>query len=353
MVSVSTAFGEKKMEKNGYGHMVLDYYVERLRAMRAERHERLSKLKTKEDAIAYQQYVRGVVDKAFGPWPERVPLDIQYGETLQRDGYRIEKVSFNSRPNFRVTADLYIPDGLKGKAPAVLGSCGHGIEGKATDTYQSFSVRLAKNGFVVLLYDPIQQGERDQYVNLENRGVGKGLCDAHNVMGKQLELLGENFCGWRVWDGRCALDVLLSRPEVDPNRVGMTGNSGGGTLSEWIWANEPRLTMCAPSCHVTSFLTNLENELPTDAEQCPPGVIGAGLEMVDLMYTQAPKPVMLLGQRYDFFERRGLKEAYADLKAFYKLFGAEDKVVHSVHDGGHEWRGNGMREFLREARGMK
>jgi dipeptidyl aminopeptidase/acylaminoacyl peptidase len=73
------------------------------------------------------------------------------------------------------------------------------------------------------------------------------------------------------------LDVLLSRPEVDPTRVGMTGNSGGGTLSEWIWANEPRLTMCAPSCHVTSFLTNLENELPTDAEQCPPGVIGAGL----------------------------------------------------------------------------
>ena len=133
------------MERNGYGHMVLDYYVERLRAMRAERHERLSKLKTKEDAIAYQQYVRGVVDKAFGPWPERVPLDIQYTETLQRDGYRIEKVSFNSRPNFRVTGNLYIPDGLKGKAPAVLGACGHGIEGKATDTYQSFSVRLAKN----------------------------------------------------------------------------------------------------------------------------------------------------------------------------------------------------------------
>ena len=73
------------MEKNGYGHMVLDYYVERLRAMRAERHERLSKLKTKEDAIAYQQYVRGVVDKAFGPWPERVPLDIQYGEPFLQE----------------------------------------------------------------------------------------------------------------------------------------------------------------------------------------------------------------------------------------------------------------------------
>ncbi|MCR5382411.1 MAG: alpha/beta hydrolase family protein [Lentisphaeria bacterium] len=344
------------MEKNGYGHIVLDYYVERLRAMRAERHERLSKLKTKEDAIAYQQYVRGVVDKAFGPWPERVPLDIQYGETLQRDGYRIEKVSFNSRPNFRVTADLYIPDGLKGKAPAVLGSCGHGIEGKATDTYQSFSVRLVKNGFVVLLYDPIQQGERDQYVNLENRGVGKGLCDAHNVMGKQLELLGENFCGWRVWDGRCALDVLLSRPEVDPTRIGMTGNSGGGTLSEWIWANEPRLTMCAPSCHVTSFLTNLENELPTDAEQCPPGVIGAGLEMVDLMYTQAPKPVMLLGQRYDSFERRGLKEAYADLKAFYKLFGAEDKVelfIGPTQHGYSKHNQDAMVGFFRRISGME
>ena len=92
------------------------------------------------------------------------------------------------------------------------------------------------------------------------------------------------------------------------------------------WANDERLSMAAPSCHVTSFLTNLENELPTDSEQCPPGIIGAGLEMVDLMIARAPQPAILLGQQYDFFERRGLKEAYGELKRFYELLGAGDQV---------------------------
>ncbi len=316
----------KPMNKIGYGHMVLDDYVHRLRAMREQRRQKLDAIKTPEDAIKYRNYVRDVVAKAFAPFPEKCPLDIEYGEILNCDGYRIEKVRFSSRKDFWVTANLYIPDNLQGKAPAVLGSCGHSLAGKACDTYQEFCLRLVKNGFVVLIYDPIHQGERDQYAKLEYRGVGKDLCGGHNVMCKQLSLIGESFASWRVWDGRCALDVLLTRPEVDPTKIGITGNSGGGTLTEWIWANEPRLAFAAPSCHVTSFLTNLENELPTDAEQCPRGVIGAGLEMVDLMIAQAPKPVMLLGQKYDFFERRGLLEAYADLKQFYKAMGCEENV---------------------------
>ncbi len=341
--------------KNGYQHIVLDDFVDKLRTMHKERTARLEALKTKEDALAYRDYVRGVVAKAFGPFPERVPLDSVVTGKIQCDGYTIEKVRFCSRPNYWVTANLYVPEGLEAPAPASLGASGHSQDGKACDTYQKFALRLVKNGFVVLMYDPIQQGERRQYDGFDYIGQANGLCSAHNVMGKQLELLGETMPSWRVWDGRVALDYLLTRPEVDPTRIGITGNSGGGTLSEWIWANEDRLAFAAPSCHITSFLTNLENELPTDAEQCPFGVIAGGLEMVDMMICQAPKPAIMLGQKYDFFERRGFIQAYRELKNFYALLGAEDKIECFMGPTGHGYSDHNQRAmvaFFRKAAGM-
>ena len=342
------------MTRNGYGHMVLDYYVERLKDMRAKRRKILDGMKTREDAERYRDYVRSVIDSAFVK-PAKVALEPVVTGSVQCEGYRIEKVRITSRPGIWVTMSLYIPDGLAGKAPGVIAACGHALDGKACETYQEFSIRLARNGFVVLMVDPFQQGERDQYVNLEELGMAQGLCNAHNMMGKQLDLLDDSFGSWRVWDNRCALDYLLSRPEVDASHVGITGNSGGGTLTEWTFANDDRFTMAAPSCHVTSFLTNLENELPTDAEQCPTGVIGAGLEMVDLLFAQAPKPIKLLGQKYDFFERRGLQEAYEDLKKFYTLFSAADKVELFIGPTNHGYsvhNQEAMVDFFRRQCGM-
>ena len=141
-------------------------------------------------------------------------------------------------------------------------------------------------------------------------------------MGKQLELVGDFFGMWRVWDGMRALDYFLARPEVDTTRVGLTGNSGGGTVSTWLWALDERITMAAPSCFVTTFLHNLENELPADSEQYPPGVIGSGLDMADFIIARAPSPALLIGKRYDFFNRRGLQQAFDDVSKFYDLIGA-------------------------------
>jgi pimeloyl-ACP methyl ester carboxylesterase len=180
---------------------------------------------------------------------------------------------------------------------------------------------------VVLIYDPFSQGERDQYYRSGYRDqVGWGTR-AHNMMGKQLELIGENLAMWRAWDGIRALDYLLGRPEADPSRVGLTGNSGGGTMTTWLWAVDERFTMAAPSCFVTTFLHNLENELPADAEQCPPGVLGDGLEMADFFIAGAPKPVLLMGQQYDYFDRRGLREAYEDVRGFYEQMHAPGEHV--------------------------
>ena len=244
---------------------------------------------------------------------------------MQQQGYRIEKILYASRPGCLVTGHLYIPDKLTGPAPSVIGTCGHSDNGKNDELYQAFCQRLARAGFVVLIYDPFNQGERDQYWKLSDKSAVANCCHAHNMMGKQLELVGEWFGAWRAWDGIRALDYLLSRPEVDPAHVGLTGNSGGGTMTTWLWAIENRFTMAAPSCFVTTFLSNLENELPADCEQYPPGVIGAGLELADFCIARAPEPVLLLGQNYDFFDRRGLREAHEEVRRFYDLLGASQE----------------------------
>ena len=312
--------------RTGYGHMVLDHTVAKVRRMREERAERLRAITTVDEARAYQQQVRTAIEAAFSPRPPKTPLNAQVLGSLQRDTYRLEKVTIESRPGFTVTANLYVPEGLRGPAPAVLGTCGHSVNGKASDLYQGFCQRLAAAGFVSLIFDPIQQGERDQYWRLPE-GKEVGLCPAHNMMGKQLELLGDSFGMWRAWDGIRALDYLLSRPEVDSARVGLTGNSGGGTATTWLWPIEERITMAAPSCFVTTFLHNLENELPADSEQYPPGVLGAGLEMADFLIARAPAPVIILGQHYDFFDRRGHQEACDEVRRFYEIMGAPEGSV--------------------------
>ena len=315
--------------RTGYGHMVLDDYVERLRAKRADRRDTLASLTTREEALDYQSRVREAIVRAFGPMPKKTELNARVTGTIERPLFRIEKLIFESRPGCLVTASLYIPSGLERPAPGVIGACGHSAAGKAEPLYQGFSQRLAASGFVVLLYDPINQGERDQYAGLAERESVRACTRAHNMMGKQLELLGDFFGAWRVWDGVRATDYMLSRPEVDASRVGLTGNSGGGTLTTWLWPLEPRITMAAPGCFVTTFLCNLENELPADSEQYPPGVLGAGLEMADFLIARAPDPVIILGQHYDYFDRRGHQEAYGEVRRFYNLLGAPEGTVES------------------------
>ncbi|HOL67678.1 MAG TPA: prolyl oligopeptidase family serine peptidase, partial [bacterium] len=313
--------------RKGYGHMVLDYYVDRLREIRQQRLEKLSAIKSLEEACAYREQVRQVIKQTFSPFPEKTPLNPQITGVVKTGSYLIEKVIFESRPGCLVTANLYLPRNIKEPVPGVIGCCGHSEQGKAEPRYQQFCQRLVQAGFAVLIYDPWHQGERNQYLSLPaDEPTRTGLCFGHNMMAKQLELLGEFFGSWRAWDGIRALDYLVSRPEVDSSRLGLTGNSGGGTMTTWLWPLEERFTMAAPSCFVTTFLANLENELPQDGEQYPPGVIGAGLEMGDFFIARAPDPVLLLGQKYDYFDRRGLQETFEEVQRFYHIFGASEKV---------------------------
>lgn len=320
---------------NRFPRMMQDYFVARVRAIEAANIKRKFALKTKAEAQAYVREVKAKIRSCFGPMPNKTPLNAKVTGTVERDAYTIENVIFESRPNFLVTGNLYIPKNRRFPLPGVIASCGHADNGKAGDTYQSFAQGLARQGYVVLIFDPIGQGERLQYPN-EKLGskIGIGVQEHLYISNQQL-LTGENFPAWRAWDGIRALDYLLSRREVDPKHIGITGNSGGGTMTTWLCGLDDRWTMAAPGCFVTTMRRNLENELPADSEQYPPKMLAQGLDHDDFIAAMAPKPVILLAKERDYFDVRGTEEAYARLKHLYKLLGAEHNIAMFTGPTGH------------------
>lgn len=326
--SISPALGdENPLPLNRYPRMLHDWYVDQVQAAAVRHTQTIDRLQNKEDALRYVLEVQRKIRQCFGPEPERTPLNARVTGTLERDGYRIEKVIFDSRPNFPVTGNLYIPTVGSGPFPAVVGTCGHSFNGKAAEAYQSFAQGLVRLGHVCLIFDPIGQGERIQYTkDLVKSELGAGVNE-HLHAGNQQFLVGEFLGSWMAWDGIRALDYLLTRSEVDPKRIGVTGNSGGGTTTTWMCGLDSRWSMAAPACFVTSFRNNLENELPADTEQCPPHALAFGLDHCDFLAALAPKPIIILAKEQDYFDVRGAEQAYQKLKKLYGLLGFEQNIA--------------------------
>ncbi len=320
-----------------YGSMVQNYFGGLTAECSRKRREKVAAIDTREKAERYIAEVRQKIRTAFGTLPaERCDLKPVVEWTREQEGILVEGVRYQSRPGYHVTAILCRPlDGSK-PVPGVVSPCGHNLEGKAAPIYQTYAINLAKKGMAVLVYDPEGQGERKQFLDTPGADEFKsGNCNEHNMIGKQL-LAGNDFFGsWRLWDGIRSVDYLLSRPEIDPARISITGNSGGGTLTSYIYAFDERISMAAPGCYITTFQRNYDNELPVDAEQVPPGLWGAGCDMADFLIARAPNPVLILAQKNDFFDPRGAAEAFADLQQIYRLFGAEEKCRLFVGPEGH------------------
>ena len=298
-----------------FGNSVNEYYVALAKKNFAQRAGRLASVKTKEQAEEYVKNVREKIEKIFA-FPARTPLDAKVTSKKVFDGYSMENVLYYSRPSYPVTANLYLPEPRQGKVPGVLFLCGHANDGKGSTVYRSCCVGLVKKGFAVLAVDPVEQGERLQY---RDTPTPFGLCGNHNLMGKHLSLCGEWFGSWRAWDGVRGLDYMETRSEIDSSRLAVTGNSGGGTLTTWVAAADPRPAAVAPSCYVTSWKHNIENELPADIEQMPPHALEYGLEMGDFLLAQAPRHILILGQEKDFFDPRGVVETCEEVKKINSL----------------------------------
>jgi len=316
---------------NRFPRMMQDWLVTEVRAAETRGNNRRAELKTKADAEAYVKSVQQRIRDCFGAMPEKTPLNAKVTKTLEREGYRIENVIFESRPNFHVTGNLYLPTTQKAQVPGVIGVCGHSLNGKGAEAYQSFAQGLARQGMACFLIDPVGQGERFQYLNEKLGSRLGGGTSEHNQMGNHQVLVGEVLGAWFAWDAMRALDYLLTRPEIDPKHIGVTGNSGGGTQTTWLCGLEPRFTMGAPSCFVTTFRRDAENELPQDCEQCPPHVLAQDLDHCDFLAAMAPKPVIIMAQEKDYFDARGSAETYERLKHLYTLLGKPENV--QLHTG--------------------
>src|SRR5688572_23438605 len=297
---------------NRFPRMVQEFFVDRENAVHQQRLKRPGELKTRAGAEAYVRAVRSRIRECFGPDPDKTPPNARVTKIVERDAYNIEDVLLQSRPGSLVSANLYVPKGRSFPRPGVVASCGHSDNGKAIDTYQSFCQGLARLGYVVLIFDPIGQGERMQYVDANWKPIrGTGTAE-HNYAGIQQVLVDERFCTWRAWDAVRALDYLVTRKEVDTRHLGITGNSGGGTMTTWLCGLDDRWTMAAPSCFVTELRRNMENELGADMEQIPPRALALGLDHEDFLAALAPKPVIVLAKEKDYFDARGNEAARSE-----------------------------------------
>ncbi|MFP4500202.1 MAG: alpha/beta hydrolase family protein [Candidatus Hydrogenedentota bacterium] len=290
-----------------------------------ERAERFEKTLESEEAIAeYQQKQRDFFESQLGGWPERAPLDAQVVDTGTVGGVRYEKIIYESLPDYPVTAILYLPD-AEPPYPAVLVPCGHSNNGKASEVYQRACILLAKNGIAALIYDPIGQGERYYYLK-DNGKPEVGTTMHHTLMGVGCILTGTNIAMYRIWDGMRGIDYLESRPEVDPERIGCSGNSGGGTLSSYIMALDDRVACAAPSCYLTTFERLLATIGPQDAEQDIYAQIEFGMDHADYLHMRAPKPTLICTATQDFFDIEGAWNTFREAKRLYAQLGFSERV---------------------------
>ena len=304
--------------------------------MLGERKRRVEHLATIEDVNKRRSYVREQMLKDLGGFPDRTPLNARVVGVLERPGYRIEKVIFESQPHFYVTANLYLPKTGHPPYPAILYPLGHERGGKTNPTWQQMLGSLATKGFVALAWDPVGQGERLQIFDqdLRESKVGNSTTE-HTVVGTQCMLVGDHLARYTIWDGMRALDYLLSRKEVDPARIGLTGNSGGGTHTAYIAALDDRIQVAAPSCYITSWHLMLDTIGPQDAEQTFPLWLQEGLDYPDYLYAFAPKPYLLLSAIRDFFPIAGARETLAEAERVYAAIGEREKVGMFEADDGH------------------
>jgi dienelactone hydrolase len=314
----------------------LPEYLERLAAdARARRLRSFAGLTTAEAVRTRQKWARRTLTDLIGPFPEKTPLNPRTTGSLKRDGYRLEKVVYESRPGFPVSANVYVPSGSP-PFPGILFQMGHTDNGKAGDTYQSACQGLAKLGFLVVAFDPIGQGERINYP--DDTGLRSRLHSAdeeHTFPARQMLLVGMNCSALQLWDAIRSLDYLAGHPAVDPARLASTGQSGGATLTMLLASVDDRLGTAAV------FSGNTENIacrrfLPPgsvdDAEQDFIGSGAAAFDRWDLLHPFAPKPLLISVSDKDFFGTYSPNyisdswEEFQRLKEVYRVLGREQDL---------------------------
>lgn len=285
-------------------------------------------IKTVEELGNRTSRMREAFIEAIGGLPPMdTPLNARKCGEIDEDGFRIEKVIFESRPKTFVTANVYIPDGITEPRGAVLFLCGHALVSKSAEKYQTVCRAIVKTGLVVMIQDPVGQGERLSYwdPDLGKSPVGATTRD-HDHAGMQSLPLGDSICRYFIHDAMRGIDYLMSRPEVDPNRIGVTGSSGGGTQTCLMMICDPRIAAAAPGTFVMNRRSYMLTGGPQDQEQIWLKMTSLGFDHEDVLLMMAPKPVRILAVKWDFFPIEGTRRTVERCKRFWEMSGSPGKL---------------------------
>jgi cephalosporin-C deacetylase-like acetyl esterase len=323
-----------------YHEMLHNFLLGQAAKATEQRLARFDAIHTESDFRKWQNANRERFLQLIGELPsERAPLNAHVTGEVARDGYAVRKVVFESLPEFYVTADLYGPTTGKGPFPAVLAPCGHSENGKAYEVYQHLYIGLAKHGYVVLAYDPIGQGERVQYWDfVHHRNFLENPDNQHSMAGIQEYLLGQDLARYMIWDGVRGIDYLESLPEVDGARLGVTGSSGGGTLTTYISMLDSRVKAASIVTFITSIPKKIAarvNDSDGDPEQDIPSLLAARIDHTEMVGMIAPRPVLIGAATRDFFPIAGTNETFGELQRLYQKLGVSDHIKMVEFDHPH------------------
>jgi pimeloyl-ACP methyl ester carboxylesterase len=297
-----------------------------------------NQIRTEQDLLRLQRELEKHLLAMLGGLPgERTPLHPQITGHIQMNGFHIEKLIFESLPGVYVTALVYVPeDGIK-RHPAVLVPVGHAANGKVR--YQALCQRLVQRGYVVICWDAVGQGERSQFWDAK---AGKSrynlICAEHAVLGNLAYLANTSLARWEIWDGMRALDYLLTRPEVDPQRINITGTSGGGFQAAHIAALDRRIKVAVPSCYITALPMRVYNRIfedpDSDPEQDLYGMISNHADHAGLLLMMYPRPVFIAAAVLDFFPIEGTRKTVREVTELYSRFHHADRI--GLAEGYHD-----------------
>lgn len=300
-----------------------------------KRSQKVNTIHTLAEWQQRQQWLKKTLQEVIGPFPEKTPLNATVVKTYDKDFYRLENIIYESQPGYYVTSALFIPNGAK-KAPAIVYCSGHSANGYRPKGYLNEILNFVKKGFIVFAFDPMGQGERLQYYNPKtNKSRFRWPSYEHSYPGAQLFITGNTLANYFIWDGIRAVDYLLTRKEVDPTRIGITGRSGGGTQSAYIAAFDDRIKAAAPENYITNMKRLFQAMGPQDAEQNFFYGIEKGLDMADLLEVRAPKPMLVVTTSQDMFPIQGALETCSEVAKMYKAYGKPENFSMVTDDAPH------------------
>lgn len=266
----------------------------------------------------------------LSPLPEKTDLKATVTGHLDRGDVVIEKLHYQSRPDLYVTGNLYRPRANNKKLPAILYVCGHSARGRDGNktAFQDHGMWFASNGYVCLIIDTLQLGE----VAGKHHGT-------YNLNRFWWQSRGYTPAGVECWNGIRGIDYLCSRPDVDPEKVGVTGISGGGATTVWVAATDERVKVAVPVSGMSDLESYVSNRVINGHCDCMFAYNTYQWEWTTILSLFAPRPLLFANSDNDpIFPMDGNRRIIARLRQCYEMLGAREKVDEHVSKGGHDYR---------------